>query len=180
MPERFDLVYVDSDALILQSLARLAHRPMVHTLASTRCNSPMDYNVVGRTYPFTYGPMSSMYVLDTALWYSHDYDRKWVQIASDPKLQFPYTVQGVLQATIETDWHEWPWHTQAHVGHNTYERAEKQEDVAVLHFMGTKPWLPLSDELSRDYKIRARDLWQTYYNMDGPASCRGPKMGRRG
>jgi len=159
-------IYIDADSLILQSLMPLAEMEMRRPLAAPHCNSPMHYNVKGRDFKQTVGPMSSMYVTDHALWRDFRIDEKWIEAINDPTLSFPFTVQGVLQTAINLDWHELPWETQAHAGHTTFS-VSRPGEVYSLHFMGTKPWEEIPDHLKpyQAHKIAARLLWSKYFCM---------------
>lgn len=163
-PEYRRIVFVDADSIILQSLLPLADMPMRHPIAATKCNGPITYNIVGRDYPDAFGPMSSFYVIDRELWNARKIDQKWIAAIQDPALSFPFTVQGVLQAAIESDWHCLPWDTQAHAGHKTLTTAPRKR-VYTLHFMGTNPWDRLDPNANLTYQLPARALWDEYRCM---------------
>ena len=162
-------IYVDADSLILQNLSWMKTRnPFKQTIAATRCNSPLRENITGNGLELSgYGPMSSLIVFDNEQWKERQYLEICRQAIANPKLKFPYMVQGVLQYAVGNDWHPLPWATQAHAGHPTLETYEPH-DIYTLHFMGTKPWEPIPDKLKtsyerRPYKMKAREIWEGYY-----------------
>ena len=159
-PEYPRSVFIDADAIILKPLSGLVDMAMTRPVAATRCNGPIAYNVIGRTYPFEYGPMTSFMLIDHALWDAAEIGRKWVEAALDPTLGHPFTVQSVLQAAIENDWHCLPWEWQPHAGHETY--INNRDAALVLHFMGTNPWQPMHPNGIREYQIPARAKWGEY------------------
>ena len=163
-------IYVDADSLILQNLSWLKHRhPFKQTIAATRCNSPLHENITGNGLDLGsgYGPMSSLVIFDNERWRERQYLKICKEAIANPKLRFPYMVQGVLQYAVGRDWHQLPWATQAHAGHTTLAESEPHE-VYTLHFMGTKPWDPIPANLQAHYqkrpdKMKAREIWEGYY-----------------
>lgn len=170
VPSLFDAprsVYIDTDSIILQSLAPLANQNMrEHPVAATCSNSQrgLEYGKPGARGRSEggCGPMSSLYVFDRAAWNEKRVLERCVAAMQDEGIEFYTLSQGLLQYVLGDDWLELPWETQAHAGHDTYSTYAKRS-IYTLHFMGTNPW----DEYAPDINVsqrkqQARALWQTY------------------
>lgn len=168
MPDLFPgekSIHIDVDSLILQNL-----QPLVDVdqgdkvLAATRCNAPRskNYQPVNRIEGAGYGPMTSLMVFNHEPWKRKRVLDRFVETMQRRDIDWRMIGQGVLHKVVQDDWHELPWATQAHAGHDTYWTA-CSKDIFTLHFMGTKPWNEFSNPVFiTERKLKLRELWQTY------------------
>lgn len=154
-------LYLDCDSVILKPLDDLLAVDFLEPVAATRANAALEKQIQGIGGPTGYGFISSLMLFNHAEWFGQGIPAKCFDLMNNQPYYFKTGDQAVLNAALYKNWHELPWVWQPHAGHGTYESNKK--DAFVLHFLGTNPWEPLADHLVKPHKLRARKIWQDFY-----------------
>ena len=162
-------IYIDVDALILQSLKPLAQLQFDAIIAATIARTTQGHDVtlgeeisnVESARRAELGFTASLMVINHAAWNSADVlGRCAAAVRTD--LSFYCMDQSLLRYVIGRQWSALPYHWQVHAGMPTFDKFSLGT-ILVLHFMGTKPWREYPPHIvPTSGKLRARQLWERY------------------